>query len=233
MDTVRLEPRVAVIGAGGAGCNIVTKVYDSIPEADAIAINCDREAMHCAKADLKLYICKSVTNGQGAKGDVEIGRECARAHIDDIEKSIAGHDVAFIVAGMGGGTGTGAAPVIAERAQSMGVMTFVIAVNPFSFESARTSAAREGLARLRQVCPNMVVVENDRILEAMPDATMGVALDAVNRSVASFIKKKIGLVGQCLTSEFESAGIEMLEKNMEDATMASECHGSRPKTAKE
>lgn len=234
MDTFRLEPRVAVIGVGGAGCNVISKVFDSVPEADSIAINCDKEAMHSTKADLKLYICRSVTNGQGARGDVDIGRQCAKAHIDDIEKAIAGHDIAFIVAGMGGGTGTGAAPVIAECAQRMGVMTFVIAVDPFSFESGRTSIARDGLVRLKQVCPNMVVVENDRILESMPEATMSTALDAVNRSIAAFIGRKIGLVGHCLTSEFESGSGEYLEKRFEESTsIVSEHIGNRPKTAKE
>ncbi len=235
MGNLELEPRVAVIGVGGAGGEVVNKTYDLLPMADAIAINCDREAMHRTKADKKLYICKSVTNGEGAKGDVGLGRDCAKAHIEDIEKAMAGYDAVFIVAGMGGGTGTGATPVIAEKARSMGIMTFVIAIAPFSFETARVRAAKEGVARIRQVCANTIVVENDLLIQQMPDATMRAAMDAVNRSVVSFIERKVDFITRCFEAEFEALSDEIVEQKLAAGSVpdVTEISGSRPKTAKE
>lgn len=233
MDGLELEPRTGIMGVGGAGCDVVNRIYDLLPMADAIAVNCDKEAMHRTRADKKLYICKSVTNGEGAKGDVGLGRDCARAHIDDIEKAITGYDVLFIVAGMGGGTGTGATPVIAEKARSMGIMTFVIAIDPFSFESGRTEIAREGIAKIRQVCANTIVVENDLILKQTPEATMRMALDSVNRSIASFIGRKLALIKECFESEFDAITKEVVDgaRNSGGADMTDKV--SRPKTAKE
>ena len=235
MEGLELEPRVAVIGVGGAGGEVVNRTYDLLPLADAIAVNCDKEAMHRTKADKKLYICKSVTNGEGAKGDVGLGRDCARAHIDDIEKAMTGYDAVFIVAGMGGGTGTGATPIIAEKARSMGIMTFVIAIAPFSFETARTKAAREGIARIRQVCANTIVVENDLMIEQMPDITMRAAMGAVNRSVVAFVEKKVDLIKKCFEAEFEAISEEIIEQKLAEGCAAdvTEIAGFRPKTAKE
>jgi len=235
MESMEFEPRVAVVGVGGAGCNVVSKVYNVMPSADAIAINCDREAMHSTRADKKLYICRSVTNGEGARGDAALGRECARAHISDIEKALTGYDAVFIVAGMGGGTGTGAAPVIAEKARSMGMMTFAIAINPFSFESARRQTAKEGASKLRQVCPGTVFVENDAALEGMSDATMSIALDAVNSSVASFIQRKTEFITKCFGEEFEAVCREAAEMKACENTVADieDSVGARAKTAKE
>lgn len=220
MESLEFEPRVAVVGVGGGGCNVVSKVYKVLPSADAIAVNCDKEAMHCTWADKKLYICKSVTHGEGTKGDAELGRQCARAHISDIEEALTGYDAVFVVAGMGGGTGSGAAPVIAEKARGMGIMTFAVAINPFSFETARIQTAKEGAAKLRQVCPGTVFIENDAVLEQMPDATMTVALEAVNRAVVSFIQKKIGFISQCLGNEFEAICREMAEGWDSEGTVA-------------
>ncbi len=235
MEGLELEPRVAVIGVGGAGGEVVNRTYDLLPMADAIAVNCDKEAMQRTRADKKLYICKSVTNGEGAKGDVGLGRDCAKAHIDDIEKAMTGYDAVFIIAGMGGGTGTGATPVIAERARSMGLMTFVIAIDPFSFETARVKAAKEGIARIRQVCANTIVVENDLLLEKMPEATMRVAMDTVNKSIVSFIGKKVDLIKKCFETEFEAISEEIIERKLAEGSAAdvTEVSNFRPKTAKE
>ena len=235
MKDIELAPRYAAMGVGGAGCDVIDRIYKVLPAADTIAVNCDKEAMGRTKADRKIYICRSVTNGEGAKGDVGLGRDCAKAHIDDIEKSMLGYDAVFIVAGMGGGTGTGAAPVIAERAQSLGIMTFVIAVEPFSFETARLAAAKEGIAKLRQVCPNTIVVSNDLMVQRMPDLTMRAALDAVNMSIASFIERKMGLIKECFESEFEAISAEMLESSLGSGSTADliDSIHIRPKTAKE
>ncbi len=214
-DVVDIEPRVAVIGIGGAGCNVVSDVYRRLPSVDAIAVNTDRDALHETQADTKLYICKSVTKGEGTKGDSLLGRRCAQAHLEEIEQAISGHDAVFIIAGMGGGTGTGAAPIIAEIAERLNIMTFTVAINPFAFETARYNTAKSGIARLRSVCPMTIVVENDRAAEQLGDLPLRTVFDAVNRSISGFISSKIETIKDTFVKEFEAA-IEEEAKTLSD-----------------
>ena len=214
-----IEPRVAVVGIGGAGCNVVSHVYDAVPSVDAVAINTDRDALRDVRADKKLYICRSVTKGEGTKGDSLLGRRCAQAHLEEIECAISGHDAVFIVAGMGGGTGTGAAPIIAEISRRLGMMTFAVVINPFMFESGRTETARSGIAKMRSVCPDTLVVENDMMISKMPDASMGVVLDAVNGAIASFVERKVGVIRQCLSEDFERTVAESVEGSLGKGSM--------------
>lgn len=210
-DTV-IEPRVAVVGIGGAGCNVVDNVYWDFASADTIAINTDRAALDAVSADRKLFICKNVTKGQGTGGDALLGRRCAQAHIDDIRDALEGHDIVFIVAGMGGGTGTGAAPVVAEIAQRMNLITFSIAINPFSFESARGRAAIGGMNHLRAVCPMTVSVENDLISQIRPDMVLNEAYRTINRSIISFMKRKLAKTVAAFTEQ-----LKHLDSLIEDA----------------
>lgn len=211
MNNVIVEPRVAVVGVGGAGCNVISRIYDAVPSAEAIAINTDREALRDVRADKKLYICQSVTKGEGTKGDSILGKRCAQAHLEEIEGAIAGNDAVFIVAGLGGGTGTGAAPIIAEISRRLGMMTFMIAIEPFSFESGRAEVARSGLTRLRAVCPDTIVVENDLMVSRMPDSSMREILHSVNTSISSFIGRKIETIRQCLCEDFDKIVSEAVE----------------------
>ncbi|MDR3206175.1 MAG: cell division protein FtsZ [Candidatus Methanoplasma sp.] len=203
-----MEPRIAVIGIGGAGCTVTERFYNSLCSVDTIAINTDKDALSAISADKRIYICKSVTKGEGTKGDRILGKKCARAHEEDISKALEGSNIAFIIAGMGGGTGTGAASVVAEICSRMNIMTFAVAINPFSFESSRLGTAAEGLRALRAVCPSTFVVENDRILAAMPDATMSRALDAVNNSIMDFVMRMKDRLSEMLGNEAASVRIE-------------------------
>jgi len=187
--SVTIEPRVAVVGLGGAGCNVVSSFYNALAPVDTIAINTDRKALDETAADKKLYICKAVTKGEGTKGDAGLGRKCADGHEYEIEKAIRGHDIVFLVAGLGGGTGTGAAPVVAEICNRNNIMTFMIGINPFSYETGRIPVAREGLRTIRATCPNTFVIENDKVLKLMPEATMKEAMRAVNRSIMDFVNE--------------------------------------------
>ena len=185
-----IEPKVAVVGIGGAGCNVLSDIYWADGSVDTIAINTDREALKVTDADKKLYICKEVLKGEGTGGDSFLGRKCAKIHADEIESALTGYDAVFIVAGMGGGTGSGVAPVVADIALRLGSMIFSILIDPFSFETARTKTAREGIAQMRAICRNTVIVENDLILENMPDVTMENAFKAVNSSVSRFVTQQ-------------------------------------------
>ena len=132
------EPSIAVVGVGGAGCNVISEFFGSLCSVDTIAINTDKDSLHNrTQADKKIYICREVLKGEGARGDATIGKKCADIHREEIREAIAGHDFVFVVAGLGGGTGTGAASVVIEAAQSQGIMTFAIAIAPFFFEGPK------------------------------------------------------------------------------------------------
>lgn len=182
-----LNMRTAVIGIGGAGCNIVSDIYWNEPSLDTIAITTDKAAMESVDADRKLFICKSVTHGLGTDGDSLLGRKCAQAHMEEIRETLSDYDVVYIVAGMGGGTGTGAAPVVAEIAQGLGLIVSTILISPFSFETARLATAKDGIAKMRSVCRMNTVIENDLVLKKYPDLTMEEAFHDVNWRITSHI----------------------------------------------
>ncbi len=210
---VTIEPRVAVVGVGGAGCNVVSDLYMSCIAADTIGINTDKTALMNCNADQKLYICKAVTQGEGARGDAGLGRKCAKVHEDEIENALRGHDIVFVVAGMGGGTGSGAAAVVAEIAQRLNIMTFAIAINPFFFENTRTTNARIGLSHLEAVCPLTVVVENNKVLEQLPDATMPEAFKTVNAGIADFIRKQTARIADTFVDELNNMKFDDSNEN--------------------
>ena len=191
MSTVlSVEPRIAVVGIGGGGCNIVNDVYWADPSMDTVAINTDKDSLRRTSSDKKVCLCRDVTKGEGTKGDTRLGESCAKAHAEEIENALMDHDAVFIIAGMGGGTGTGVAPVVADIAHSMNMIVFTILVKPFSFETQRMKVAKEGIAKVSAICPMTVVIENDKILENAPDATMDEAFGMVNRGIVKFISEK-------------------------------------------
>ena len=208
-----VEARTAVIGVGGAGCRMVSGIYWDLPSVDTIAVNTDKEALLDTDADRKMFICKAVTKGEGTRGDSLLGKKCAQAHMEEIEDVLSDYDVVYIVAGMGGGTGSGAAPIIAEIAQRLNLIVFSIAVNPFSFETARMKTAKEGIMHLRAVCPMTVVIENDLVLEKMPDMSMNDAFDAVNKSVSAYICKQQKKIGSSFLDQFSHLGDFVRDKD--------------------
>lgn len=209
-----LNMRTAVVGIGGAGCNIISDVYWNEPSLDTIAINTDRKAMESVDADRKLFICKSVTQGQGTNGDSMLGKRCAQAHLDEIREVLSGYDVVYIVAGMGGGTGTGATPVIAEIAESLGLITSSILISPFSFETARLNTAKEGIMRMRAVCRMTTVIENDLVLKNYPDLTMSEAFEEVNRRISGFISANRKKIAKSFIDVLSETVFEPKEENI-------------------
>ena len=187
--------RVAVVGVGGAGNRIITEIYDSMMPVHTIAINTDKNALHeRTRADQKVYICKEVLKGEGARGDAQLGKNCAEIHKAEIRDALRGFDYAFIVTGLGGGTGTGATPVVIDAAASAGCTVFAVAIKPFSFfESKRVPMAVEAFNRINSMCP-AISIENDLVLEKMSDMTMDKAFRTVNASVRIHIEKWISLI---------------------------------------
>jgi len=159
--------QIKVIGVGGGGSNAVNRMIDAgLNGVSFIAINTDKQALAGSKAETKLQIGEKLTKGLGAGANPEIGQRAAEENIDDLTKFIAGSDMVFITAGMGGGTGTGAAPIIAKAAKDLGILTVGVVTKPFTFEGKkRKDHAELGIKFLKKYVDSLVVVPNDRLLQ--------------------------------------------------------------------
>lgn len=164
---------IKVVGLGGAGNNTVDRMIESgVQGIDFIAVNTDTQALEGTLARKRLQIGDRVTHGLGTGGDAKQGERAAEAAEDAIQEAIEGADMVFITAGLGGGTGTGAAPVVAEIAQESGALTVGIVTLPFSFEGARRKAtALAGLAALEPMLDSLITIANDRLLQVAPPTT--------------------------------------------------------------
>lgn len=158
---------IKVIGVGGGGSNAVNRMIDAgLNGVSFIAINTDKQALAGSKAETKLQIGEKLTKGLGAGANPEVGQKAAEESIDDLTKFIAGSDMVFITAGMGGGTGTGAAPIIAKAAKDLGVLTVGVVTKPFTFEGKkRRDHAELGIKFLKKYVDSLVVVPNDKLLQ--------------------------------------------------------------------
>jgi cell division protein FtsZ len=158
--------RIKVVGVGGGGTNAVNRMIEAgLTGVEFIAMNTDIQVLDISAADYKMQLGENLTRGLGAGGNPEVGRSAAEESKSDIKKSIEGADMVFITAGMGGGTGTGAAPVIAEIAKEIGALTVAVVTKPFKFEGPRRSRiAEEGVDALRDKVDTVIVIPNDRLL---------------------------------------------------------------------
>jgi cell division protein FtsZ len=164
---------IRVIGVGGAGLNAVDRMIDAgITQVDFIAVNTDIQQLQMSDATTKIHIGSELTEGLGSGADPEIGRKAAEDGYDAIKRSLRGSDMVFVTAGEGGGTGSGAAPIVARIARELGALTIGIVTMPFKFEgSRRKRQADDGLAALREACDTLIVVPNDRLLEVLDKST--------------------------------------------------------------
>ena len=164
---------IKVIGVGGAGNNAVNRMIDAgIKGVDFIAVNTDRQALQTSKANTKIQIGEKITRGLGAGANPDIGAQSAEESKAEVAEVLRGADMVFVTAGMGGGTGTGAAPVVCEIAKSMGILTVGIVTKPFIFEGKRRrNNAEDGIARMKRNVDALIVVENNNLLKAVPKGT--------------------------------------------------------------
>ncbi|MBT7202742.1 MAG: cell division protein FtsZ [Deltaproteobacteria bacterium] len=166
-------PKIKIIGAGGGGGNVVSKMADEgIQHVELIACNTDLKALNNSNATIKMELGRELTRGLGAGARPEIGAHAAEESAAEIEQMLNGADMAFIVAGMGGGTGTGSAPVIARISKSKKILTVGVVTLPFSFEGKRRMrTALQGVATLRENTDTLLVIPNERLLEATDRST--------------------------------------------------------------
>ena len=165
--------KIKVIGVGGGGNNAVNRMIESgVQGVEFIVANTDLQVLSNSKAPVKIQIGEKLTNGLGAGANPTIGREAAIESKAEIERALEGADMVFVTCGMGGGTGTGAAPVIADIAQQMGALTVGIVTKPFSFEGRkRMEHANQGLAELKKHVDTLIVIPNDRLRDIIDKTT--------------------------------------------------------------
>lgn len=165
--------KIKVVGVGGAGNNAVNRMIDEeIRNVQFMAMNTEEQALGQSKASNVMHIGKDTTKGLGAGSNPILGEMAAREDEDNIRKALNGTDMVFVTAGMGGGTGTGAAPVVCEIAKSMGILTVGIVTKPFMFEGRkRMNNADDGIVRMKRNVDALIVVENNNLLKAMPKGT--------------------------------------------------------------
>jgi cell division protein FtsZ len=164
---------IKVVGVGGGGVNAVNRMIDAgLRGVEFIAINTDAQALLMSDADVKLDIGRNLTRGLGAGADPDVGRQAAEDHRDEIEAALDGADMVFITAGEGGGTGTGASPLIARIAREQGALTIGVVTRPFAFEGRRRSTqADSGVGALKDEVDTLIVIPNDRLLQVAGSAT--------------------------------------------------------------
>ncbi len=165
--------KIKVIGVGGGGCNAVNRMIESgVKGVEFIVANTDLQVLNVSKAETKLQIGQDITNGLGAGANPEVGREAAIESKNDITEALKGADMVFVTCGMGGGTGTGAAPVIAEIAQNLGALTVGIVTKPFRFEGKRRmEQAILGIDELRKHVDTLIVIPNDNLRDIIDKST--------------------------------------------------------------
>lgn len=210
---------IKVIGVGGAGNNAVNRMIDSgIKNVEFIAINTDRQALQLSKAPTRIQVGEKITRGLGAGANPDIGAQAAEESKAEITESLKGADMVFVTAGMGGGTGTGGAPIVAQTAKEMGILTIGVVTKPFTFEGKkRLSQAERGIENLKGKVDTLVVIPNDKLLQVIDRKTSIIEAfkmaDDVLRQGVQGISDLIAVPG-LINLDFADVKTIMLNKGM-------------------
>lgn len=209
------KAKIKVIGCGGGGNNTINRVTEvGIKGAETIAINTDAQDLLYTTADIKLLVGKEVTRGLGAGSNPKVGEESARENEADIKKSISGADLVFITCGLGGGTGTGTAPVVADISKKLGCLTVAIVTLPFHMEGgSRAENATMGLEKLEQIVDTLIVIPNDKLLELAPDLPLHTAFKVADEILTNSVKGIAELVTKAGLVNLDFADIKAVMKN--------------------
>lgn len=184
------DAKIVVVGVGGAGNNTITRLMElgGVYGAETIALNTDKQHLRISKADKKLLIGYELTKGLGAGGFPKVGKEAAVESKQDIKDMIDGAHLTFISVGLGGGTGTGGAPIVAEIGKKSNSIVIGVCTMPFNMEKARIEKAEEGLIRLRELADTVIVIDNNKLVEYVPDLPLNKAFAVADELIATMIK---------------------------------------------
>ncbi|MHC1679640.1 MAG: cell division protein FtsZ [Methanomassiliicoccales archaeon] len=185
-----LKTNIKIIGCGGGGSNTIDRLYQTnIKDADLYAVNTDAQHLLITRAHKKILLGRRSTKGLGAGALPQVGEEAAREAEEDLRKVLMGSDIVFVTAGLGGGTGTGSAPYIAQLAKEMGALTIAIVTSPFKAEgSIRAENAEWGMERLRSVADTVIVIPNDKLLDLVPRYSINAAFKVADEVLMRAIK---------------------------------------------
>ncbi len=205
---------IKVFGCGGGGSNAVDWLYKKgIQGAEIIACNTDKQHLDMVSADKKLLIGRDLTRGLGAGGYPQIGTEAAKEQISDIKEFLKGTDMVFVCAGLGGGTGTGAAPVVAQVARDAGSIVIGCVTTPFEIERARVDKAEFGLQQLRSVCDTVVVIDNNRLGQIAGNLPVRQAFAVANELIATMIKGIVEIIAVPSLVNLDYADVKAIMTN--------------------
>lgn len=197
MDESRVigQAKIRVIGCGGAGCNMVSWLYKKgIKGADVIAINTDQQHLNISHADKKFLIGKNITGGLGCGGYPKKGAEAAKESVSEIKSFLQGSDMVFVCAGMGGGTGTGSAPIVSQVAKETDAIVIGTVTMPFNIERARIDKAEFGLQQLREIADTVIVIDNNRLVSIAGNLPVEMAFAVANELVSTMIKSIVEII---------------------------------------
>ena len=204
LGTTLGEPSIAVVGCGGAGSNIVHGMYWKSNRVDTVAVNTDEEHLRKVDAHRKVLIGKDVSFGNDAGGFPEVGEHCAEKAREVLKEALKGYDIVFVVAGMGGGTGTGVAPVVASVAKEVNAVTFALPIMPFDIEGgARKKCAQDGVGKLRENASFTIVLDNNKLTELGADLPMSEAMKIIDRSVVRIVESVVDQTSSYVSSLME------------------------------
>ena len=208
------DARITVVGAGGMGNNAVTRLHKmGITGADTVVINTDKQHLLISSADKRILIGKDSTKGLGAGGYPTKGKEAAEESMNELEKAVKPADLVFIIAGMGGGTGTGSAPIVSKIAKKNNAIVIGVVTMPFKIEGGRIPKAEEGLARLRQECDTVIVIENDKLLEVAGEMPLQQAFAVADEIIVTMIKGITETISTPSIVNLDFADVKSVMKN--------------------
>ena len=205
---------IKVIGCGGMGCNAVTWLFNKgINGATVYGMNTDALHLSVTKADEKLLIGKELTRGLGCGGQSQRGREAAKESLSDIKKAVSGADMVFVIAGEGGGTGTGAAPIVAQLAKESGAVVIGVVTMPFEAEKARIDKAEFGLQELREVTDTTIVLDNGRLVDIAGQLPIEQAFAVANELISTMTKGIVETITLPSLINLDYADVSTIMKN--------------------
>ena len=219
-ETQHYQAVIKVVGVGGGGVNAVNRMIEAgLRGVEFIAVNTDAQALLMSDADTKLDVGRDLTRGLGAGADPSIGRKAAEDHEDDIREALEGADMVFVTAGEGGGTGTGAAPVVARVARELGALTIGVVTRPFAFEGRRRATqAEDGVTNLRAEVDTLIVIPNDRLLQ-IADRNISV-VDAFKQADQVLLQGVQGITELITTPGLINVDFNDVKSVMQDAGSA-------------
>ena len=205
---------IKVVGCGGAGTNMTSWLYKKgIQGAEIFAINTDKQHLDISEADAKVLIGRELTKGLGAGGYPNVGNEAAKENLSELKEMVKGADMVFVTAGMGGGTGTGSAPVVARLAKESGSIVIGTVTMPLDIERARVDKAEFGLQQLRDVCDTVVVIDNNRLVSIAGNLPLRQAFAVANELVSTMIKGIVEIIAVPSLVNLDYADVKAIMSN--------------------